>query len=61
MFYVLLSGFVFDESCRAGLLRLCGLAFCVSIGECDVLLLLREEMDEAGVNLKKESKGICMS
>lgn len=43
------------------MLILCGLALYVSIGECDVSLLLREEMDEAVVNLKKESKGTCMS
>lgn len=43
------------------MLRLGGLALCISIGECDVLLLLKEEMDEALVILQKESKGTCMS
>lgn len=43
------------------MLGLCGLTLYVSIGECDVSLLLREETDEAVVNLKKESKGTCMS
>lgn len=42
-------------------LRRRGLALCVGLGECDVLLLWRVEMDGAVVNLNKESKGTCMS
>lgn len=43
------------------MLGLCGLGLYVSTGECDVLLLLREEMDGDVVNLMTESKGTCMS
>lgn len=42
-------------------LRVGGSALCVSVGECDVSLLVKEKMDEAVVVLRKESKGTCMS
>lgn len=43
------------------MLRLWVLASCVGTGECDVLLLLTEEMDGTEVDLDKESQGTCMS
>lgn len=43
------------------MLRRCGSALRVGLGECDVLLLLRVEPNGAVVNLNKESKGTCMS
>lgn len=43
------------------MLRLWGSASCVGTGECDVLLLLMEEMDGAEVDLDEESQGTCMS
>lgn len=46
---------------RDMMLRLCGWGLYVSIRECDALLLLRDEMDGAEVNLNEESKGTCMS
>ena len=43
------------------MLRLWGSASCVGTGECDVLLLLTEEMDGAEVDLNEGSQGTCMS
>lgn len=64
MFYVLLSSCFFlikaVEQDKV-MLRVGASALCISIGECDVLLLVKEKLDEAVAVLQKESKGTCMS
>lgn len=64
MFYVLLSSCFFRIKAveqHKVMLRVGGSALCISVGECDVLLLVKEKTDEAVVVLQKESKGTCMS